>query len=340
MTDIARLPLVSGLVLGLVIAGLLVTSPAAFVGQGATFIDTTGWADEGGGAPVETTGYLRSSEDLDRVPSQFGEWNMTQDKSDEPGWQNVKETFKADALISRDYVKPGLYTPVNVFVIDSQFTRVLHSLPVSYGLEGFEQNASSTVQLNVTNATWLAEDSPNQQIPVVEGTFVKTNATTGEVEERRLVHYYWVKRQAWGVTDHLTWVGTNMRVPSDGNITPHRELLANFTTSVTAQMFTPEASDVEDTVAQALVNERPLGPVLLGASVLVPVSLVGYGLWGGPTSSTGAAGSGAGSGTAAQSPKSEAESSSSSGRPGGPSGPPPESPPDHGPPDSASRGDR
>lgn len=272
-----RVPIITGLVLLFLVLGLLASSPAAFVGQGATFIDTEAWAKTGGGVPVETQAYLRSSEDMKAFPANFSGWNMTADISDD--WGSVKETFQADTLVSRYYTTGGLYQPLHLFIIDSKYTRVLHSLPVSYGLQGYEPQSRETIMLNVSGAEWLDEDSPNQQIPVVEMVFAKKNGTSGETNERRLVHFFWVKREAWGVTNHMTWVGTNMPVPREGNLTGHRALLANFTADVTSQIFVPDVSDVPDTVAQALMNEGQEGPLLLGGSVGVPLALIGYGLW-------------------------------------------------------------
>ncbi|MDX1612112.1 MAG: hypothetical protein R3185_07065 [Candidatus Thermoplasmatota archaeon] len=271
-----RIPLITGFVLLFMITGILVTDPGTFVGQGATFIDTEGWARTGGGVPVETQSYLRSSEDMEAFPASFEGWNLTADISKD--WNNVKETFQADTLVSRYYTTSGLYLPVHLFIIDSKYTRVLHSLPVSYGLQGYEPLIRETILLNVTNENWLDPESPNQQIPVVEMTFAKKNSTTGEVLERRLVHFFWVKREAFGVTNHMTWVGTNMPVPAQGSIEDHQRLLSNFTTDVTAQIFVPHASDVPPTVAHALWKEEPQGPVLLGASMAVPMTLIGYGM--------------------------------------------------------------
>ena len=273
-----RAPFVTGLVLAILITGVLVASPASFVGRGATFIDTTSWASRGGGVPVETAAYLRSTEDLLDFPASFESWNMTSDVA--ASWQNVADFYDADAMISRYYAQRGLYVPIHLFIIDSKFTRVLHSLPVSYGLQGLEAVSQEDRLLDMSEAHWIDEDSPNQEVPVVEMEFVRKNATSGEVLERRLVHYFWVKREAWGVTNHMTWVGANMLVPTTGDLSPHRALLGNFTTDVIAQIFVPDASDVAPTVAHALLDDRPTGPVLLGASVLVPLALIGYGLAG------------------------------------------------------------
>lgn len=275
----ARVPFVTGIILTILVAGILVSSPASFVGRGATFIDSEAWASRGGGVPVETTAYLRSTDDIRQFPTSFDSWNMTADLTDQ--WENVREAFKADALISRYYTTRGLYLPIHLFIIDSKFTRVLHSLPVSYGLQGLEPESRHEVLLDVRSEEWLDPDSPNQRVPVVEMTFVKKNASSGEVLERRLVHFFWVKREAWGVTNHLTWVGANMQVPSTGDISPHKRLLANFTTDVVSEIFVPDTSDVAGTVAEALIEDRPIGPMLLAGSVAVPLGLVGYGMFAG-----------------------------------------------------------
>lgn len=272
----ARLPLVAGVVLLFLAVGVLVTSPAAFVGTGATFIDHEGYMSSGEGVPVATDAYVRSADQVEEFPESFGPWNQTRDVTDE--WGNVKNTFRADALKSAYYAKPGLYTPAHLFIITSEYTRVLHSLPASYGLQGYEPQERDVVRVNMTGEDWVSEDSPNRAIPVNEMTFTRKDPQTGNVTDKRLVHFYWVIREGWGVTDHMTWVGTNLPVPKEGNTTGHARLLANFTADVTDQLFVPEASDTPDTVAAALLNESPQGPLLLGGSVGVPLLLIAYGL--------------------------------------------------------------
>jgi len=278
MNPNARRYLLSGGLLLALAAALLVTPPATFVGRGATFIDTQSWHSDGGGVPVTTTAYLRSSEDMRRFPDHLGEeWFMTQDLQDE--WRHVARFFEADAFISRNYATHGLYVPLHLFIIDSKYTRVLHSLQVSYGIQGFTTFETDRIWIDVSSEEWLAEDSPNAQVPVVRALAVKENATGGPPLERRIIQYFWVKREAWGVTNHLTWIGASLPVPINGSLEKHWSLLTNFTSAVVGHLFVPDDPDVAGTVAEALWIEGGVSLAVLGMSVAVPSALLGTGLY-------------------------------------------------------------
>lgn len=274
----ARRYLLAGGLLAILSAALLVTPPASFVGRGATFIDTEAWQSTGGGVPVTTTEYLRSTDAMEKFPEHVGEeWYMTGDLEDE--WRGVANFFRADAFLSRNYAQDGLYVPLHLFVIDSKYTRVLHSLQVSYGIQGFTTFEDERIWIDVEDADWLAEDSPNARVPVVQALAVKENATGGPPLERRIVQYFWVKREAWGVTNHLTWVGASLPVPINGTLDRHWRLLTNFTSAVVGEMFVPDDPDVAATVAEALWLEGGVSLAILGASIAVPAGLLGTGLY-------------------------------------------------------------
>jgi hypothetical protein len=158
---------------------------------------------------IRVSQVLADPSHLAAIPKSLGPWQETRSYD----WDPIAQVLHANVMISRDYRQDGLLQPVNLLIVTSTNVTSFHQAAVCYQSQGWQTADNGTLKVPVPNATFEAATWPatsqigieNTTVPAARLIATKTNATSGENEERLAVYLY-LQQENWRIPQSITWV--------------------------------------------------------------------------------------------------------------------------------------
>lgn len=271
--------------MALLVTAVMLSTPSTIFAQSVSLVDTE--LRERGTEPqrVLTKMELGDAASLESVSEELGAWRMTT----EHDWDKVADILNTDVLLSRDYSHPNLIQPAHLLIIQSYNVSSFHPAPVCYRVQGWELPADGgrSVPVAVPNATWaeshwLSEAEPRAFNGTIEAKLfdVVKRDDDGNVTEKRVALYVYIKREDWRVTNSVTWVRTEIAVTPDTTAEQAAPVLADLLGAALPELFHFGDED-EDTLGFSLLTGGVPGIAAFAAMLALPAAL-GFPLLKGP----------------------------------------------------------
>lgn len=209
---------------------LLLSTPGVALSPGVTFIDSELHRSSGEEAYVRTRMDFGSAAHVSSFPKQIGEWTGYDYDTRE-----AEESLKADVILLRGYDRPGLYQPLFFLIMQAKTESSFHPPPVCYAGLGYEIGEESKEQLPVSDAGSIGSPS-GLTIPLQKMEVFKVS--DGEVNERRIVLYYYVKGNQL-TSDNVTMIRIEALAPIEGSYGGILGLEKDFLALTFPYMFEP-----------------------------------------------------------------------------------------------------
>jgi hypothetical protein len=204
------------------LAVLLLTPPAGALERDGAFADTSGNAFSGNAVSVRLKDTLKT--DLNAIPATVGEWHSRDDNS----WPAILQRYLAyDALLVRDYTRPGLYVGIQLMVLSARHAAAFHDPEICF-------QAQDGIVEPLTPTEFQ-----------VEGVSSKTNVSVGRLrvtypgdEAPRLVYNLYVVERHLLAPDRTTWIRFTAQGHAANNITAGDELIRPLAEQLIPSLFT------------------------------------------------------------------------------------------------------
>lgn len=261
------------------IAVLLLSTPGLIFVEGITLVDTEIQHSFGHEAFVSTKLDFASGEEIRDFPERIGKWSAkSYNKS------SIEKSLGADVLLSRTYWHEDYFKPVFFLIVQSKNTSAFHPPTVCYPALGWtiETEKAGGVEFNVTDVAWTEGSGwlSEHEGRIFHGSIsakklVVHKERDGEITDRRVVFYYFVKDEKQFIPTSITLI--RISTPSGSNSTDEDALelckkLAGDTFPLMFEMRPPERMLCETLVAEhgamgcltlALLFLGPIGILLL-----------------------------------------------------------------------------
>lgn len=255
---------IGGLILLLVIV-VLVSVPSDILSQQATFIATELQYAAENETRVQTRIDLGDAEHMEAFPMRFGDW-LGLDFSP----SGLEETLGADVILLRTYLNTGYYQPVHLAVVQGKEPSSFHPPPICYRAVGWDIEEEEVEEVPVSDVTWTSASEP---ISISAKKLVASKGSNGEVEEREVALYYYVKGRLF--EDTVTMIQVSATVPIEGSYDEVLQAMKGFMGETVPYMF--EHGDEEEREMLAIHLARSWGGiVLMAVLVLIPVGIMIY----------------------------------------------------------------
>ncbi|PIU56539.1 MAG: hypothetical protein COS88_02710 [Chloroflexi bacterium CG07_land_8_20_14_0_80_51_10] len=269
-------------VIGLIILAFVIIvmlgTPSTFFSKGVSFIYANLSNPMSNQIFVRTTMDFGDNERLQEFPKQIGDW-----QGSEYNVAGLQEHLEADVMLMRAYTKPGLYQPLFFLAMQSKSRASFHPPEVCYPALGWEIVESEDEAIEVPDAIWV--EAPlysgleaklseiDTSLPVKKLVVIK--GTDGEVKERRVALYFYVKHAPIGAhSDAVTMIRVSALAPTngsyDGILNTEKDLIADFI----PYMF--EFQGKEDMIIVQLAQMGIGGILLILAAFSIPLAVIFY----------------------------------------------------------------
>ncbi len=256
---------------------VLLSTPATLVGASTSYVDTHLAGRSGNAEPVAGFLDLADPEDLADFPLRLGAWEGGPDESRAGRWPRVAEYYDAEGLLVRAYSRPGLYVPLDVFILQTRQTHVFHSLEASYrAVLGMDTLSVTPVHLELNRES---SEAPHLVPAAVPGSRLLVERVGADgPEERRIAYTFWVIEEDWRVPTRATWVRAELIVPANGPYDAHDALILDFMGELGARLFRVPDPALEPLVVEILFAKGPLGGLAATGSVVAPTGAMAWGI--------------------------------------------------------------
>lgn len=274
---------IGGIVFAFVVISLI-ANPSVLFARGVQFIDSD-LGDSDGRTFVRTRMDLGSKETALSFPMQIGRWQAT-DKT--KPW--LEEALDADVLFQRNYSLPDFPLPVYFLIIRSKSTSSFHPPPVCYQAQGWEIEEEGKETIPITDTSWaetytsppeqrgLARSSGGKQPYEMLGAkkMVVVRKSDGKVIDRRVVLYFYVKKNSWVGSDNgaITMIRVSTNAPEKGSYEGVLNVIRNFTGDVIPYIFEPK--EPERIYFVQLTDGGVKGWLLLTVLFAVPLGMIAW----------------------------------------------------------------
>ena len=258
------------------ISAILLAFPSSILARGVSLIDTEFPNPSGQGTFVQTRMDFANTEQMRTFPVNIGEWTSSSYDT-----SHIKESLGADVALSRAYHHPTSSDPVFFYILQSTDTSSFHSPPVCYRALGFDIQGESVVRFPVSSVPWAREPwfnpggiSPYQDIISVK-KLVITKESNGQMTERRVVLYYYVKDDWVSVPKDVTMIRISALTLLNGSDEHILELEKKLVGDTFPLMFEPRPA--EKMLGHWLATEGGiLGWMVIAVVVSAPIGFVFY----------------------------------------------------------------
>ena len=277
-----------GLLLLSLVLILLFSSPSLLLAKNITTIDTELSHATNDAATVRARLDLGSSEHIRAFPMKIGDWRgMTSDLDT----SRVAANLGADVMLMRDYWHAKAQQPVFFLIVQSSNRTSFHPPIVCYPAMGYEIEEEGKVRLAVPNASWAERplysswESKKEELGCFNGTIsvkklvvAKKKGDLGEVTERKVVLYFYLKESSF--SENFTMIRVSAFAPptADEGGGSYAEAL-NLTEELMADAFPCmfELRGGEEPVLFILLFHGSVaGKVAVGLLFLVPLLVFFY----------------------------------------------------------------
>lgn len=191
---------------------------------------------------VDTSSIVSSPDQLQAFPPTIGEWNMTTQWD----WSNIARTLNTDMLLARDYRDANLsQAPVSIVIIQSDNITSFHPAEVCYQVQGYSflEGSGQTIDIPLTKDSKIR----------ARELLVEKTLKNGQTQRVLNLHYY-LRREAHGVEDRITWVRVSTYLRSETDAPAQSQRLVSFLRGSAGPLLSPSNGPGRETVAQWLVQ--------------------------------------------------------------------------------------
>ena len=265
-------------ILGLMLLGyiliMLFSTPSMIIAKSVTTIGTELSYDTGNELAVRTKIDFGSNAHMQAFTPKIGDWIWI---GKEYADDSLKETLGADVLLLRRYSQPGKI--LDLLLMQSNNRSSFHPPIVCYPALGYTIEEEGREFITLQNASWAAErwlqthESVGAPTIAVKKLVVVKNAETGEIEERQVVLYFYVKGNVLA-NDTVTMV----RVSGCAPVSEPYDSLLNREKEFMAETFPYlfEMSEREPRVFNLLAFGSRRAKVALLLLLLAPLLVIFY----------------------------------------------------------------
>jgi len=179
-------------------------------------------------------------------------------------------------MLSRAYRHPDFSKPVFFLIVQSTNLSSFHPPIVCYPAMGYEIEEEGAEPVHIENASWAQGPWRSER----EGLIFKgemnikklviVKRTKGEITERRVVLYYYVKDERMSVPNEITMVRLSALAPLTGSYQDTLEPMKKLASDTFPEMF--EVKPEERMIAEILVIEHGIiGLLAITALVSAPI---------------------------------------------------------------------
>lgn len=261
-----RYSLFIGLFLFVCVVILLLSSPGSFLTKRVSFITDELYHSSGSDVDIKTKIHFSDVEQMQSFPEQLGDWDGYDYRATE-----VEKTLGADLLLLRGYYRPGLYQPLFLTILQAATESSFHSPQMCFEGVGYKIAEDGKDTIPIPDPVW-AEVNTSIEIPVnILSVYKERN---GEVAERRIVMYFYVKDNRL-LSDIVTMVEVQALAPLDGPYDGILDEVKTFTAEAIPYMFEP-ADTRNSTLLERMLGRGVLGYAAVIILVFIPIAIAVY----------------------------------------------------------------
>jgi hypothetical protein len=239
---------------------------------------------------AKSTTALGQDMHLENFPRLIGDWKgLDQDTS------RFKQALGADVVLMRSYFKSEFSQPVYIMIVHSPQESSFHHPIVCYRAFGYQIMEEGADRLLLEDTSWIGQAEKSElttmppklparardelevgsfsgEIPVKKLVVVK-NGDNGEIQERRLALYFFIK-DARITNDRIGMIRVSALAPTSGSYYNSLRLISEFMSEVVPLLFeTPEKPKM---VITSLVESGVGGYLVILLILSVPLALIVY----------------------------------------------------------------
>ena len=264
-----------GMLLLMYILAVLFSTPGMISAGGVSLVASEIQHSAGNEIFVRTKLDFAHSETMADFPQCIGEWH-----SISYDWSRFKESLGAELLLSRAYRHPDYSNPVFFLIIQGKNTSTFHPPIVCYPALGYEIVEEGVEQVPIANASWAAgpwrserEGSVFKGVMDAKKLVVVRRSGDGEITERRLALYYYVKDERMAMLNEITIIRLSAVVPLTGSYQEELEQVKKLASDTFPEMF--EVKPKERMIAENIIIEHgALGFLVIAVVVSVPIIFI------------------------------------------------------------------
>lgn len=261
-----RYSMLLGLLALALVVILLLTTPAFLLSSGNN-IDSTLHHSSGDKVYVATEMDFGSEEHLNTFPMKIEDWQGFDYDTTE-----IKEGLGVDIALLRGYTRPGIYQPIFFLIMQAQTEFSFHPPSICYPSQGYEIEELGEEKVLVTDIsgteTWL-----NTMIPL--GKLVVFKESSGEVTDRRVILYYYVKGNLF-TSDTVTMIQVEALAPINGSYEGILKVAKDFISLTIPYMFEPNEEREWNPLALQLAESGISGYLAIALLLTIPLAIMIY----------------------------------------------------------------
>jgi len=265
-----RYSLVIGLFILTCIVVLLLSTSVSIFSRGVSFIDTELNRSSGHEAYVRTKMDFGNSEHVKAFPTEINDWRGYDYDASE-----YEKLLGADVILLRGYTAPGIYQPIFLTIMQAKTESSFHPPPICYVAQGYELDEEGKEEFLVSDTSWAEEGAFPTQRPIPVRTLVASKESKGEVTERRVVIYYYVKGNKF-TSNTITMIEIAGLAPINGSYQGILQVEKDFAAQTFPYMFNLEEENKKDTVAAQLAHWGAGGYLVIVLSLGLPLAVIIY----------------------------------------------------------------
>jgi len=256
-----------------VVLSVLLLPLNMILAQEVTFIDTRSYWTSSEKVFVRTKMDLGSVEHMRQFPKMIGQWQGIDYETSQ-----IEEVLNADVILLRAYQSPSFYQSIFLLVMQSGDLGSFHPPPVCYEALGFQIEGEAKEEIPIPSAEWVSywrSEAEQSASLITANKLVVFKEDNGQVSERRVVLYFYVKKRP--AADELTMVRVSALVPIDMPYDGVLSLTKGFMGEVIPNLF-EFYNEERGSLATNLAKSGP-GWLLMVVLVLIPLAIMAYPRW-------------------------------------------------------------
>ena len=268
-----------GLLLLLFVIILVFSTPSMILARTITTIDTELSYASDDAMPVRTKMDFGNNEHIQKFPEQLGNWTAY-----EYNTTGLAERLNADVMLMRAYSHPKYYQPVFFLIMQSNNRSSFHPPIVCYPALGYTIKEEGLAEVPVHNVSWAAgywraEEYEREYGLLFNGTIAakklivtKESKEEGQVKERRVVLYFYVKQTF--ASNTVTMIRVSALAPRNGSYAGILNRTKEFMGDTVPHLF--EVQKEEPIILTVFSSGPAIGKLAIAMLFLVPLGFIFY----------------------------------------------------------------
>ena len=257
-----------GIVLLIIVALSLLTSPELIFSPMVTFIDTELYHSSGEEISVRTKTDFGSREHLAAFPLTLGKWEGYD-------YETTKyvELLGADVMLLRGYEPRTFTQPVFFLILQARTESSFHAPKVCIRAQGHEIQEEGEEKVFVTDAAWV-KGSSSISVPLKK-LVVTESSQAGDITKRRVLLYCYVKGNRF-YNDTITMIQVEALAPLTGSYEGSLNEEKEFVAQAIPYLFDPSKETQWDPLFTVLIEWGISGYLIITFMCIIPIAIVIY----------------------------------------------------------------